>query len=116
MTSLPFSLNSTGIAAYSCLLIAVIVYLVSFDLVREMFDHTAHGVGRRLAEPAYGCVSHRAGKFLEQRLIPPRRLHQVQRLGGADAARRALAARFFGEEFHQVARRPARLVAGRQDD
>src|SRR5256885_16645930 len=42
----------------------------SCDFAREVFHHRKHRVGRRLPQPAYGCVHHRLGKFLQERLIP----------------------------------------------
>src|SRR6185295_18596790 len=88
-TALPLSLNSTGIvAAWAVLMrsISCLRPLRSCDLVREVFHHRKHGVGRGLSQPAYGCVHHRLRKFLEQRLIPFLFLDQLERLGGADAA------------------------------
>src|SRR3974377_1548229 len=104
-TLLPFSLNSTGIvAACAVLLRSMCRLLPSRDLVREVLHYGKHGVGRRLPQPAYGCVHHRRGKFLEQRLGPRLLSDEPERLRGTHAAGRALAARFLGEESRQVAR------------
>src|SRR5262252_9083435 len=94
-TAWPFSLNSTGIVA-AC---AVLMRSISRNLVREILHNREHRVGRRLSQPAYGCVHHRRGKFLEQRLVPLLFRDQLERLGSAHAAGRALAAGLLGEEF-----------------
>src|SRR5215467_3960219 len=101
-TALPLSLNSTGIvAACAVLMRSMSCLLPSCDLVREVFHHRKHGVGRRLPQPAYGCVHHRRGKFLEQRLVPFLFRDELEGLGGPDPARRALPAGLFGEEFRE---------------
>src|SRR5258706_14537561 len=94
-TVLPFSLNSTGIvAAWAVLIRSIACLQPSRYLARKVFHHRKHRVGRRLPQPAYGCVHHRLGKFLKQRLVPLLFFYELERLGGADAARRALAAGF----------------------
>src|SRR5882724_8635043 len=94
-TVLPFSLNSTGIVAAWAVLMRSIGYLwPSGHFLREVFHHRKHRVGSCLPQPAYGCVHHRLGKFLQERLIPLLLLDQLERLGGADPAGGALAARF----------------------
>src|SRR5262245_26445900 len=101
-TAWPLSLNSTGIVAACAVLMRSMSGLRSSrDLVREVFHHRKHRVGRCLPQPAYGCVHHRRGKFLEQRLVPLLFRDQLERLGGAHAAGRALAARLLGEELRQ---------------
>src|SRR5215467_7742043 len=92
VTALPFSLNSTGIVAACAVLIRSMAHLwPSGDLVREVLHHGKHRVGRRLSQPAYGCVHHRGGKFLQERLVPLLLRYQPERLRGPHAARRALA-------------------------
>src|SRR5262245_13700082 len=119
-TALPFSLNSTGIVAACAVLMRSMSWLrpscnLSGDLVREVFHHGKNRVGRSLPQPAYGCVHHRRGKFLQQRLIPLLFSDQLEGLGGTDPAGRALPARFLGEEFRQVARRGRRAVLVGED-
>src|SRR5882672_9261804 len=102
-TARPLSLNSTGIVAACAVLMRSISCLrPSCDLVREVLHNRKHGVGRGLSQPAYGCVHHRRGKFLEQRLVPFLFFDQPERLRGAHATGRALAARLLGEEFCEV--------------
>src|SRR5260221_10016088 len=113
---LPFTLTSTGIVAACAVLMRSIGCLPpSRYLVREVFHHRKHRVGRRLPQPAYGCVHHRLGKFLEQRLVPFLFFYELERLGGADAAGRALAARLLGEELGEVPRRTCGAVLGPGD-
>src|SRR5689334_24915201 len=96
-TALPFSLNSTGIVAACAVLMRSMPGLrSSCDLVRKVFHHGQHGIGRRLPQPAYGCVHHRRGKFLEQGLVPLLFGDESERLRGAHAAGRALPARLLG--------------------
>src|SRR5438874_9063413 len=115
-TVLPFSLNSTGIVAACAVLMRSIGHLSpSRDLLREVFHHRKHRVGGGLPQPAYGCVHHRLGKFLQEGLIPLLLLDQLERLGGADAAGGALAAGFLGEEFGEIARGARRAVLDRED-
>src|SRR4249920_711129 len=91
-TERPFSLNSTGIVAACAVLMRSIAHLSpSSDLVREVLHHGKHRVGRRLSQPAYGCVHHRLGKFLQQRLVPLFLFDELEGLRGAHAAGRALA-------------------------
>src|SRR5215831_20918851 len=97
-TAWPFSLNSTGIVA-AC---AVLMRSMSSNLFREVLHYGEHWVGRGLPQPAYGCVHHRRRKFLQERLVPFLFRDQLQRLGGAHPAGRALAARLLGEEFRQI--------------
>jgi choline dehydrogenase-like flavoprotein len=55
--------------------------------------------------------------IVEERLVPRFLRHQAGRLHRADAARRALSARFLGEELHQVECDVARAVLlGKHDD
>src|SRR6266446_10680981 len=82
----------------------------SSDFLREVFHHRKHRVGGGLPQPAYGCVHHRLGKFLQERLIPLLFFYELQRLCSADPAGRALPAGFLGEEFRQVARGSGRPV------
>ncbi len=82
----------------------------------KVFQHGEHRIGRRLAQAADRRVHHRLRQLLQERGVPPLRLHQLERLDGADPARRALAARLFGEELHHVARRAGRGVVVRQHD
>src|SRR6266853_1069248 len=92
-TVLPFNLNSTGIVAACAVLMRSIGCLQpSRYLVREVFHHGKHRVGCRLPQPAYGCVHHRLGKFLEQRLVPLLFFDELERLRRAHAAGCALAA------------------------
>src|SRR6266853_479511 len=99
-TVLPFNLNSMGSVAACAVLMRSIDYLQpSRDLIREVFHHGKHRVGSGLPQPAYGCVHHRLGKFLQQRLVPFRLLDEPEGLGCADAAGRALSAGLLGEEF-----------------
>src|SRR5690349_14579621 len=85
-TSSPFSLKAMSSWARA------VSFIVLIHFLREIFDDTCDGIGRRLAEAADGRVHHRLRKVGEQRLVPPRLAHQHRRLVGADAARRALAA------------------------
>ena len=87
-----------------------------FNSSGKVADHAGDGVGRRLPEPADRRVGHRPRQFVEQRQIPCRLLEQPDRLLGADAARRALAARFVGKKPHQVERGVAGAVVLRQHD
>src|SRR3954464_3135476 len=80
------------------------------DFMGEVLLHAADRVGGGLAEAADGRVAHDLGQVLERRGVPARRFHQRHRLGGAHAARRALAAAFVGEEAHDVERGVAGLV------
>src|SRR5258706_15876877 len=83
----PFSLNSMASA------LPTGSFIFMSDLAREMLRDAADRVGRGLAEAADRRVGHRDREFLEERLVPLLRFHQLRRLGGADAAGRALAAR-----------------------
>src|SRR5882724_7660172 len=104
-TVLPFSLNSTGMVAACAVLMRSIACLQpSRYLVRKVFHHGEHRVGRRLPQAAYGCVHHRLGKFPQERLVPFGFLDELQRLRRADAAGRALATRLLGEELRQIPR------------
>src|SRR6266446_9771459 len=109
-TVLPFSLNSTGIVAACAVLMRSIGHLslkpgtdhhfpahsrpytrmakkivvcprFSSDFLREVFHHRKHRIGGGLPQPAYGCVHHRLGKLLQQRLIPFHLPDQRQCLG-----------------------------------
>src|SRR5947209_15958709 len=101
-TVLPFSLNSTGIVAACAVLRRSIGHLSpSRDLLRKVFHHRKHRVGGGLPQPAYGCVHHRLGKLLQQRLVPFLFFHELERLCRADPAGRALPARLLGEELHE---------------
>src|ERR1700752_432633 len=102
-TVLPFSLNSTGIVAACAVLRRSIPCLRSSrDLVGKVFHHRKRRIGGGLPQPAYGCVHHRLGKFLQKRLIPSLFFHELERLCRADPAGRALPARFLGEELHEI--------------
>src|ERR1700682_5977301 len=94
----PFSLNSM-VSAFP-----MGSFIFMSHLVREMFGDAADRIGRGLAEAADRSVGHRDGKLLEKRGVPLRRLHELCRLRGTHAARRALAARLVLEELHQVQR------------
>src|SRR5689334_2986683 len=95
----PFSLKSivSALAARSFSFIS--------DLVRKMLGDAADRIGRRLPQAADRRVGHGDRELLQERLVPLPRLHQARRLRGADAARRALAARLVLEEAHEVERR-----------
>ena len=67
-------------------------------------------VHRRLAQAADRGVAHDPRQFLQQRLVPVRRGHQLHRLFGADAARRALAAALILEKAQQVERHRLHVV------
>src|SRR3954463_1441917 len=84
----PFSLKSMvwAFAARSFIFMCL-------NLVPEVLHDGADRVGSSLAEAADRRVGHRDRKLLEQLAIPLRLLHELHRLGGADAAGRALAAR-----------------------
>src|SRR5882724_1258078 len=102
-TVLPFSLNSTGMVAACAVLMRSIACLQpSRYLVRKVFHHGEHRVGRRLPQAAYGCVHHRLGKFPQQRLVPGLFFDQPEGLRGADAAGRALTAGLLREELDEV--------------
>src|SRR2546427_5694991 len=129
-TVLPFSLNSTGIVAACAVLMRSIGHLspkpgtdhhfpahscpharqakkivvcprFSRNLLREVFHHRKHWVGGGLPQPAYGCVHHRLGKFLQQRLVPFRLPDQRQRLGGSHAAGGGLSPGILREKIRQ---------------
>jgi hypothetical protein len=61
-------------------------------------------------------VAHHRPQFAQQAGVPMRRGHQRRGLGGAGAARRALAAGLVHEEVHHVARRIGCPVGLRQHD
>src|SRR5438445_714089 len=144
-TVLPFSLNSTGIVAACAVLMRSIGHLspkpgtdhhfpahscpharqakkivvcprFARNLLREVFHHRKHRVGGGLPQPAYGCVHHRIGKFLQQRLIPFLSFDELERLCRADPAGRALPARFLGEELHEIPRGGRGFVFIREDN
>src|SRR5213075_1958706 len=101
ITVWPLSLNSMGIMA-SCWVVTRSIWLL--HLLREISHHRQRGVGRRLPKAADRGVHHRLRQLFQQRLVPLALFHEDQRLGGADAARRALAAGLVVEELHQVDR------------
>src|SRR5256885_16176300 len=101
-TALPFSLNSTGIvAAWAVLMRSISCLRPSCDLVREVFHHRKHRVGRGLSHPAYGCVHHRLGKFLQERLIPFLFFDELEGLRRTHAALRACPAGVLAAELRQ---------------
>ena len=108
----PFSLNSIVSAPTGL----VHLHAIAAPRAGEVLRDAADRIGRRLPEAADRRVGHRDRELFEQRVVPLRRFHQLRGLGGADAARRALAARLVLEEAHQVQRRVARLVVLREDD
>src|ERR1700752_454251 len=114
-TSRPFSLNSTGIAAWSSFVIAVMLP-ASRNFLGEILDYTAYRIRGRLSQAANRGVGHGDRKLFQQRLVPARRFHQLERLGGADPAWRALPTGFVSEELDQVPRGGGGLVLVRQDD
>src|SRR2546425_11666111 len=104
-TALPFNLNSTGIvAACAALRRSIGCLRPSRYLVREVFHHRKHRVGGGLPQSAYGCVHHRLGKFLQQRLVPLLFFDELEGLCRADPAGRALPAGLLGEELDKVFR------------
>ncbi len=76
----------------------------------------AIGFGAACPSPQIDASIIACDKLVEQRRVPLRARHQRDRLFGAHAARRALAAGLVGEELHQVERRVARAVVLRQHD
>src|SRR6185503_9253156 len=84
-TSLPFSLNGTGIALISSDVIAVIAFLVLPDLVGKIFHHAAYRIRRGLSQAADRRVRHRRGELFEQRAVPAGLRHQPERFRGTDA-------------------------------
>ena len=86
------------------------------QLVGEVLHDAAHGVRRRLAEPADRRVGHGRPSSSSSVGVPALGRHQLDRLRRADAARRALAARLVREEAHEVERRIARAVLVGEDD
>src|SRR3954470_13119201 len=101
----PFSLKSMvwALAARSFIFMCL-------NLVPEVLHDGADRVGRGLSEPADRCVGHGDRELLQQLPIPLRLLHELHRLGGPDAAWRALPARLVLEELHEVHRGIARAV------
>src|SRR5262249_17507961 len=71
-------------------------------LFGKILEHAQQRIGRRLAKPADRGIAHRVREFRQQRLIPRAGCHQLDRLLGSGAARRALPAAFVLEEAHQV--------------
>src|SRR5581483_3644871 len=106
-TCSPFKVNGIALCSSSAMSFMVVS---SRDLVREILDHALDRIRRRLVEAADGSIGHRLRQLVQERLIPFRRLQQLNGLRRADAARRALAARLFGEEFHHVERGVARAI------
>src|SRR5215813_13150770 len=62
------------------------------ELVGKVFHHADQRVRRGLTQSADRGVAHQLGELVEQAFVPLAVLHQLGRLLGADAARRALAA------------------------
>ncbi len=81
-----------------------------------MLDYAANRIRRRLAEAADRSVGHRLRQFFQQCGVPLRLTQQTDGFCRSDAARRALPARFVGEELHQIERGIARAVVLRQDN
>src|SRR5437763_2131783 len=88
----------------------------SCDLLRKILDDARNRIGRRLAETADRRVRHRLRKLAQQRHVPRWLREERNGLLGADPAWRALAARFVGEEMHEIPCRIARAVTLRQHD
>src|SRR5687767_14522016 len=70
----------------------------SGDFMGKVLLHATHGIGRRLAQATDRSVSHYLVQVFQSGVVPSWGLHQLGRLGRADAAGRALAAAFIGEE------------------
>src|SRR6185436_16161841 len=113
ITVCPLSLNSMGIIA-SCWVVTRSIWLL--HLLREIPHHRQRGIGRRLPKAANRGIHHRLRQLFQQRLVPLALLHEDHRLGGADAARHALAAGLVVEELHQVDRRLRGLVLVAEND
>ena len=90
--------------------------VVHVSLPRKVLQGAQQRIGCGLAESADGGVHHGPGKLFQQRLVPVRLLHQLQRLDGTGSARRALATGLVGKEPHGVARGTLHIVVLRQDD
>ena len=72
------------------------------ELGREEAQQAAHRVGRGLAEAADRGVAQGLREGLQPRHVPVVRAQQREQLFGAEAAGRALAAGFVGEEGEQA--------------
>ena len=106
-TDLPF--DETGASRRA------VLFCVHYSTsLRKVFQNGEHRIRRGLAQTADRRVHHRLRQLLQQRGVPPLLLHQLERLDRADAAGRALAAGFVGEELHQVARGAGRGVVIRK--
>ena len=81
----------------------------------KVFQDGERRIRRGLAQTADRRVHHRLRQLLQQRGVPPLLLHQLEGLDRADAAWRALAAGFVGEELHQVARGARTPCRGSKD-
>src|SRR5216683_2266552 len=117
-TVLPFSVNSTAFAAAAVPALAASTATGPplLDFLWKVLDDRERWVRRRLSEAADRRVSHRLRQLLQQRLVPGRPLHELERLDRANAARRALAAGLLRKEFHKIARGIRRSVLNREDD
>src|ERR1700692_3616771 len=94
VTSRPLSVNVT-VAASNCARSARVMAFIGYpsgNFVRKILHDAIHGVRRRLTQAANRGVAHHLRQIREQRLVPLVVRNQDVRLGGADAARRALAA------------------------
>src|SRR6266851_4940189 len=82
-----------------------------------MLEDRFHRVHRRLAETADRGVAHHFGQLAEQILVPARPFHDLDRLLGSNAARRALTAALVLEEAQEVERDlPHAVLVGEDDD
>ena len=79
-------------------------------LMREVFVDAANRIWRGLSKPANRGITHHLRQVFQRASIPNRCQHQRGGLGGADTARRALAATFVLEKPHDVESCIARTV------
>src|SRR5215470_9473718 len=117
-TSRPSMLKVLGLSP-ALVLIFVAQYVAALSsptperllkLLGKILEHAQQRVGGRLAEAADRGVAHGVRQFRQQRLIPWTACHQLDRLLGSGAARRALSAAFVLEEAHQVERHRFHIV------
>src|SRR6202008_3141241 len=80
------------------------------EVLLEVIQGAQHRVGGESAQGAERAVDHRVAEIAQQHgvffsfLIPDNSVDHLDPAGGADAARRALAAGLDGAELHRVAR------------
>src|ERR1700687_240979 len=107
VTVVPFNVNVTGFGGGCAATIRSRTVFTatgppSRDFLRKVLDDRERRVGRRLPQSADRRIHHRLRQFFQQRLVPTGPFHEIESLGCADAAGRALAARLLGKEFHEI--------------